>query len=55
MGTSHVTDIRLVQRGGQGLQVRGVSAYLTYKLWKALAICVVIFLVSFWIGFTGRR
>lgn len=28
--------------------------YLEFKLWKALAILVVIAVVSFWRGLTGR-
>ena len=26
-----------------------------YMLWKALVLCVVVFIVGIWLGFTGRR
>lgn len=31
-----------------------MSAYLTYKLWKAGILLVVIFFVGIWRGLTGR-
>lgn len=28
--------------------------YIEYKIWKAVALLVVIAIVGFWKGFTGR-
>lgn len=29
--------------------------YIEFKLWKALAMLAVIFVISFWLAFTGRQ
>lgn len=28
--------------------------YIEFKIWKGVVICVIVFIVAFWKGFTGQ-